>query len=549
MDNCSLSRSVERITHAIFAACGTPRALAASLLLRHGEWDQLASLRLDPKTYSDSHLYYLDAVATSFLRKLDVLPTTIDRKAVAVAAFWKCEKDNYQTNLRLRDIRLHGSDVRITEFIRSVRKNVRVLLGSPPEFVQGRFGPGATFRDIGQQTTVADKMSSAPTLYSPSLGWLFQWSATKWCESNLARGIVPEVVRGNRFTTVPKDATKDRGIAVEASISSFYQLGIGRFIRRRLKRFNLDLEHGQDIHRRVACEASVTGALATLDLSNASDTVSMELVKILLPRRWFDLLSSLRAPRTFIEGKWVVLEKFSSMGNGFTFELETLLFAAISLAASKRDCSALGDEVFAYGDDLIVPTDSALDVMGALTFFGLAVNEEKSFWQGPFRESCGGDFFKGEDVRPHFLKGDLCEPQDYIKLANGIRRISNAASQLRLGTDRFIRPWFCTLDELPVDIRACRGPAELGDVVIHDDQTRWVTRWRHGIRYLKCYRPISRKRVGWEHFWPDVQLACALYGTGSGTPWRTGLARQPDAQGLTPRDAVTGHKKGWVSYS
>ena len=545
----SLSHSVKRITHAVMAACGTPHALAAAMLLEHGEWDQLAALRVDPKSYTEARSYFLDTVASSFLRKWEPLPTSHDREAVAVAAFWKCEAECYRTNLRLRDIRLHGAEVRLSEFIAQVRKIVAVLLGPPPEFVQGRFGPGATFRDKGQCTTVADKMSSIPTLYSSSLPWLFQWSATKWCQSNLARGLTPEVIPGNRFTTVPKDATKERGIAVEASIPGFYQLGMGRHIRRRLRLFKLDLERGQETHRRVAREASVTEALATLDLSNASDTVSLELVRLLLPKQWFDLLDSLRAPRTLVKERWVVLEKFSSMGNGFTFELETLLFAAISLVASRKGLADLGTQVLAYGDDLIVPTESALDVIAALSFFGMSVNKEKSFWSGPFRESCGGDYFKGVDVRPHFLKEDLCEPQDFIKLANGIRRLHDANTQFSLGSDRFLRPWFLTLDELPVDIRSCRGPSDLGDIVIADDPSRWSTRWRHGIRYLRCYRPVSRKRVGWEHFWPEVQFACALFGTGSGTPWRFDPKAQPRAEGLTPRDAVTGHKKGWVAYS
>jgi len=116
----------------------------------------------------------------------------------------------------------------------------------------------------------------------------------------------------------------------------------------------------------------------------------------------------LRSPKTFFKGQWHVLEKFSSMGNGYTFELETVIFSAITAAVHEMvtgEAAKLHQNVFVYGDDIICKTDVSLDVIAALRWFGFSLNERKSFVSGPFRESCGGDYFNGVPVRAHFFEG------------------------------------------------------------------------------------------------------------------------------------------------
>jgi hypothetical protein len=544
MSNVSLSRDVTDMVLALCNDLATPVSLSVSKLIEYGEWDQLALKRVDPNHYLDADSYWRDATAVSVLRKYEALPTTFDRKAKAIEGFFACEAQCYVANERLSPF-LYGAHASeeegVMSFILTARKYIRSILGKPPTHVEGRFGPGATYGDKGKLTTVPDKMSSRPTLTSSAMGFLFPWAETKWASACAESGRAPLFVPGNRFTSVPKDATKFRGIAIEPSLNLFYQLGLGRAIRRRLKRSGIDLTDGQDIHRRVACEASKEGHMSTLDLSNASDTVCRNLVKLLLPSEWYALLDDLRSPTTLVDGKRVRLEKFSSMGNGYTFELETLVFLAISCAAMES-CSIpvyIGTNVFVYGDDIIVPTECSDVVISALRFFGMTPNEEKSFTTGPFRESCGGDYFNGEDVRPYFLKDEPHEPQHYIAMANGLRRLGNPDV---FGSSRFIlirRAWFRILDAIPSSIRRLRGPQALGDLCIHDDEERWsqTVRWRSCIRYVRVYRPARFMRVGWEHFRPSVVLATALYGTGDGI------------LGITPRDAVLGYKQGWVPFS
>jgi hypothetical protein len=528
---------VEKAVFQFMEDLASPGSLKAALLLQSGDWDQLAECYVDPRQYIDATSYWRDATAQSLLRKLIDLPTTFDRKAIAEDGFLSCEATCLRTNRRLHPFLCPemDTDKGVHEFIVRVQKIVAGILGNCPDIIDGRFGPGATYGDRGRFTTIPDKMSSRPTLTSDAWSYHFPWSGTLWAKACAALGREMKFVQGNRFTTVPKDSTKFRGIAIEPSVNVFFQLGYGRVIRNRLKNARIDLANGQEIHRRVAREASIKGHLATLDLSNASDTVSRNLVKLLLPPKWFKVLNDLRSKKTEFRGNWHVLEKFSSMGNGFTFELETLVFLCLILGLSS-DSQKLepGVNVFVFGDDIIVPTEISKDVISMLEFFGMTVNKRKSFVDGPFRESCGGDYFLGVDVRPLFLKESPNEPQQLISLANGLRGLSQD-STIRSTCTR--RAWFSILDALPVRLRSLRGPKDLGDLLVHDNEERWQFRWRSGIRYFKVYRPARFRKVSWSNFRPEVILASAVYGV----PFGGG--------GIIPRSSVAGYKIGWVPRS
>jgi hypothetical protein len=230
------------------------------------------------------------------------------------------------------------------------------------------------------------------------------------------------------------------------------------------------------------------------------------------------------------------------MGNGFTFELETLIFFALSHSVCKR----IVDEPFisVYGDDIIIPTGCSEAVIAFLRLCGFSINKEKSFTTGLFRESCGGDFFDGVPVRGHYVKTSVRTPAELISMANGIRRSADY---------RFpwiYRTWRRVLDRLPVEIRSCRGPEDLGDLVVHDDQCRWNLKRRNSIRYVRVWRPARHRKVAWGFFRPNVVLASALYGLSSGDTFPLGGKRVPfDRLGVNPRDSVLGHKLGWVPFS
>jgi len=145
-------------------------------------------------------------------------------------------------------------------------------------------------------------------------------------------------------------------------------------------------------------------------LSEASDRVPNWLVEELL-ENWPHVNEAVqvsRSTRADVPGHGVItLSKYASMGSALTFPIEAMVFLTIALAAMSERDSKLGswslikgyrDQVRVYGDDIIVPNAHAVTVMRALEFYGFKVNSAKSFWTGGFRESCGKEYYRGEDV-------------------------------------------------------------------------------------------------------------------------------------------------------
>lgn len=215
-----------------------------------------------------------------------------------------------------------------------------------------------------------------------------------------------KIVRGSRFGQVPKNAKTNRPIDIEPLGNSILQKGYGVTIRNRLARAGNCIRKGQARHAKLAREASITKKLATVDKKGASDSISSLLVMALLPPDWFDALDRARSPYHLIDGNWEELCKFSAMGNGFTFELETLIF----LALARATCQYLGldtTEVSVYGDDVILPSEAYELYVKVCTSVGFSINQEKTFYgDDHFRESCGADWFDGVDVRVAYMRHD-----------------------------------------------------------------------------------------------------------------------------------------------
>lgn len=545
-----------KIIEAFAARCSTDLGIQALACLANEDWDALVNLTACPRKNSDPLAYQADADLVGLFRKLEDLPTSYDKDDVALASWWQAERDCYRTNERFAALTFDQTVAgeRILGILSEVRKEVADILGRPPELFEGGFGPGSTFTDPSVMSTVLDKVSSCPSYTGAAWPWLIPWTGTAWATSVAHTGKELEPVRGNRFATVPKDSRKNRSIGIEPSINVFFQLGVGKHIRQRLKkRAGIDLDQGQALNQEMARKASISGAHATLDLASASDTMSTELVRALVPPSWWDILSSLRSPYTLVRGNWVKLEKFSSMGNGFTFELETLLFYALSKVACKHAGVPVVTyiDLAVYGDDIIVPTAAASNVIAILSYCGFTLNKEKSFVEGGFRESCGADAFNGVDVRPFNLKELPTEPQHWIGVANGIYRLAHRNGGDFTGEPMLYRAWTSALSALPSPIRRLRGPNVLGDLLVHDRPENWNLRVRNSKRYFRVYRPVAKPRVLLDGFAPISLLAGALYGispTNSvGRPLRGDRAN--GCRAIVARDQVDGYRLGWVVHS
>jgi hypothetical protein len=97
------------------------------------------------------------------------------------------------------------------------------------------------------------------------------------------------------------------------------------------------------------------------------------------------------------------------MGSALCFPIEAMVFLTVvyygieqelKRRLTLKDIMSFKGKVRVYGDDIIIPVDYVRSVNDALRLFGFKVNVNKSFWNGKFRESCGGDYYDGSDVTP-----------------------------------------------------------------------------------------------------------------------------------------------------
>ena len=156
----------------------------------------------------------------------------------------------------------------------------------------------------------------------------------------------------------------------------------------------------RDLHHELY--SHVAGKLATLDLKDASDLLTLELVERLFPSNWSEALKACRSSKTLLpNGQMVTLHKHAPMGSAVCFPVMALCVWAVLTALAPRMAKSA---ILVYGDDIVVPSFMAEDAMKVLEAVGLIPNRSKSFQRGPFRESCGEEFVLGCRVTPVYLR-------------------------------------------------------------------------------------------------------------------------------------------------
>jgi hypothetical protein len=240
----------------------------------------------------------------------------------------------------------------------------------------------------------------------------------------------------SRLIKVPKTQKAPRLIASEPTAHQWCQQSVRSFIEHTVPRsgFRNSISFGnQEPNRSMAMRASKDGYYATIDLSSASDRLSLWTVE-----RFFrnsNLLNVFHSVRT----RWIVnnidkkqpqfhkLRKFASQGSALTFPIQTLVYSAAAIGCilsirelpiTMQNILSVGKDVRVFGDDIIVPVDTADVVIQVLQFLGLEVNRDKTFTEGNFRESCGIDAFLGHDVTPGYIKKPLNPRQPESLISN-----------------------------------------------------------------------------------------------------------------------------------
>lgn len=222
-----------------------------------------------------------------------------------------------------------------------------------------------------------------------------------------------DIVQGSRLSFVPKTTEISRTICTEPLCNMLFQKGIGSVLERRLKEaIGIDLSTQPDKNRILAQLGSKTGKFGTIDLSSASDSMSLSLVRGMFPRGVVNLLEMTRSPITTLPGgAKVELHMVSSMGNAFTFPLQTLLFSSLVYGVYKvlgipfeRPFRQSLGNFAVFGDDIIVRREAYDLTCKMLAICGFSVNVDKSFNDGFFRESCGRDYYFGHNVRGVYIR-------------------------------------------------------------------------------------------------------------------------------------------------
>lgn len=376
-------------------------------------------------------------------------PASVRRES-AIRKFMECEQVNAETNLRFKNMDMGYQlvpRVPMSRFLRFARRLIRDILGPiRDELVLGSFSGGASTSRRRTLSNPARKFDGKADVTEEAVKYL----DVLFHNAPLLReyGIFNDVklVEGNILFTVPKKTDIDRCACKEPDINMFLQKGVGAHLRRRLRRFGIDL-NDQSRNRHLAYLGSLDNSLATLDLSSASDRISIEVVRTLLPSDWFAYLDDIRSKSVLVDGKNHRMEMFSSMGNGFTFELESLIFFA--LMRSTAYFEGISGVISVYGDDIIIPSGMYDQARFVLQTFGFLVNDDKSFATGPFRESCGGHYHNGIDITPFYVKRLPTRLTDVIRVANQLRRWAMADPWRRYEIVGLFQAWKRLADLVP----------------------------------------------------------------------------------------------------
>lgn len=431
-----------QIGEVFFALCksvNTPFSLGAWLRFKYCH-KTLLDLVIFPENYETADAFQADYLVLSFLSKYKGLDTGLDLKAEALQRFTSSEEVCKETNLRFKSYRDRGYPAAVASLLFVAQRKISKLLGPYSSFKVNDsygWGPGAT-SDISRRRAFVDtKMCQIPISVTPNalpiirqeMGADLHWSASilgispddltlPFCFLPHVFAIANECV----IDTVPKNSKTHRVIAKENTANGFLQKGFGSYFRSRLLSVGVNL-NDQSLNQRAAL-AAYTEGLATLDLKAASDTIALEVVFDLLPVDWALALDAVRSPYGVMpDGRRILLSKFSSMGNGFTFELESMIFWALTSAVA--DSVDDGRRVWIYGDDIVCPRNCASLLIELLNVCGFSVNTEKSFTDGSFFESCGKHYFKGQDVTPIYQKEIVVNDQELLRLGNRLIRCAH----------------------------------------------------------------------------------------------------------------------------
>lgn len=401
---------------------------------------------------------------------------------------------------------------------------LRSLYGFDPKDILPRHGPGAVATgERGELKWTFARLYDSIHQFYPYYDYFVVGRASELADRRKWYFSLERRKSGTaKVVLVPKDSRGPRLISCEPLEYQYIQQGLGRAIVAHLStskwtRGNVNF-HDQSINQRLAIDSSVDQRLCTIDMKDASDRVSLQLVRYLFPEEVFRALLATRSTATVLpNGETVSLDKFAPMGSALCFPVEALCFWAICSAVVRQvtGCTATwaANAVKVYGDDIICPSYVFDDVVRALSSVGCKVNEDKCFVNGKFRESCGVDAYDGIDVTPTKIRTVWSgNPRDagcyasFLAYANDFknRGYHHAATYIYDCVESVYGkvPYGTARSSYPCREISCPDTAELLNEALVGIRTRYNTRLQ---RYEFCvkYLAIAKLPTSLES-WPRL---------------------------------------------
>lgn len=364
-------------------------------------------------------------------------PCSDARRERAMREFVECEKEIAVTETSWSDAEMHD-----------FRRVSSMLFGRMFTVVDREIYSGNVLPKHGPGNT-ADKLLGnekyQQTTWTTRLEEVFHFgdflfpSPSYWEQYDGVDLLEPGAEVPVKVTPVPKTQKTPRIIAQEPTVMQYVQQGLLSLINAGVREDKLlkDLicSDSQEPNQLLAQQGSLTGSLATLDLSEASDRVSYRLVQEMLRHHPHlrGAVDACRSRKADVPGIGIIsLSKFASMGSALCFPFEAMVFLTcvfigiereLKRPLCRRDIKNHVGMVRIYGDDIIIPVDMVQSVVQSLQLYGAKVNVAKSFWTGRFRESCGKEFYAGHDVSIVRIRKELpTRRTDGAELASLISR-------------------------------------------------------------------------------------------------------------------------------
>jgi len=419
--------------------------LEAAALVRGGNtFLALASIEQQNagRDVSSPRQYWVHAQALAVVKKLT--DPDVDRWEPTKAHWFRteerCRKLNHKfVALSNRMFRGQKPVPYEKELVRFKEALVHALGVVPPEddiAEEAYYGPGSTVSIRGREVFYVRKVEAkecvpqaielaAQALLHDKAAWVHVGMDPVYSQNPSAREgflrvmreqLTEHAVRHDRLMFIHKSMTSLRSIGAQPTCSGMLQLGVHSVVSPLLHAVGVDLTNqgwNQVLAKRGSTDWREPECFCTLDKSDASNLIARNLVTFAFPAAWAKLLNRIRTPGyeapPEIGGGLFDYHMYAGMGNGTTFAVESLIFWAIAYATSE-DASVpefVAKKEFAvYGDDVALRRSHALRYQRFAKFLGFKFNAKKTFTTGPFRESCGADYYDGIPVRPATLDSE-----------------------------------------------------------------------------------------------------------------------------------------------